>query len=609
MRLFLHRLMAHYVIDTNFFISGFQHNPGTYRKFAKILTEIKAEVAIPTYVKNELRFFVQREIIPHVKVKEIKDVDFQKFIRRLSEKETSLPQKPDLAVIYLAEKMKATVVSSDLKLLEVAELIGLSTLTDSAFVSYVIEDNQEKSSEYFLKELESRLFTAEIRYSVESINRYDPVKRIRKILDSAISVIRTEYEEKLTHAASKDMKEIDGFSIESLQLRELLFEVQSDLTQLEEDFVQGNYQELEGEILTRVREITDHIIDWKLAINEIEDHSTYNDALLLLGRLQYLGCICLIENKKLDLARVYMDKLMMILFQGTKDVNELSIDIHFLRMILLLLSGQLHRLNSYFTPAFEDKCNQYQRSDVFNVIPALILLTVVLGGEKIMEKTTDYNYDNIEFINQLGFKFMQLGELKKASLMFAQTFHLSLNGNNKGLCIACLEYLSWLYFAGLSTAKSEVMELYNLLIKKFPDIKSSYKLQLKLKSSPKELQNFLKANFTPYSSLSTAHKSSFYCLGTMTVHSKGRSHPLIRTMNWEMMSRVGIIDETSELSSKASLGTIIHIVDGNYRFVKASSHFRKQYDVELLMHIDNLSQPTIAFRSTGGWDIKKIEEK
>ena len=600
--------MSQYVIDTNFFISGFQHNPSTYREFAKILKEINVEVFLPTYVKNELRFFVQREIIPHVYVEEIKDSEFQKFIRRLNEKTTNLPQKPDLAVIFLAEKLRAIVVSSDLKLLETAELIGLSTLTDSAFVSYVIEENHDNSSEFFLKELESRLFTAEIRYSVESTNRYDPVKRIRKILDSAISVIRTEYEERLTQTTPTDIEEADGFSIESLQLRELLVEVHSDLTQLEEDFVQGNYKELEGELLTRVREITDYIIDWKLAINSIEDHPTYNEALLLLGRLQYLGCICLIENKKLELARVYMDKLMMILFQGTKEINELSIDIHFLRMILMLLSGQLHRLNSYFTPAFEDKCNQHQRTDVFKVIPALILLTVVLGGEKIVEKTTDFDYDNVEFINQLGFKFMQLGELKRASLMFTQTFYLSLNGKNKGLCIACLEYLSWLYFAGLSSAKSEITKLYNLLIKKFPDIKSSYQLQLKLKSSPKELQSFLKSNFTPYSSLSTAHKSSFYCLGTEIVQSKDRSHPLIRTMNWEMMTRVGIVDETSELSTKASLGTIIHIVDGNYRFVKASSHFSKKYDVELLMHIDNLSNPTIAFRSTGGWDIKKIEK-
>ena len=601
--------MSRYVIDTNFFISGFQHNPSTYSDFAKILKKIDVEVFIPTYVKNELRFFVQREIIPHMSVEEIKETEFQKFIIRLSEKDTSLPQKPDLAVIFLAQKVKATIVSSDIKLLETAELIGISTLTDSAFVSYVIEENQDSSSEYFLKELETRLFTAEIRYSVESTNRYDPVKRIRKILDSAISVIRSEYEERLTQVTPTDIKELDGFSIESLQLRELLVEIQSDLTQLEEDFVQGNYQELEGEILTRVREIIDHIIDWKLAIVSIEDHPTYNDALLLLGRLQYLGCICLIENKSLELAKVYMDKLMMILFQSSEKINELSIDIHFLRMILLLLSGQLHRLNSYFTPAFEDQCNQHQRSDVFKVIPALILLTVVLGGEKVVASTTDYNYDNIEFINQLGFKFMQLGELKKASLMFAQTFHLSLNGKNRGLCIACLEYLSWLYFAGLSSARSDIMELYNLLIKKFPDIKSSYQLQLQLSSGPKELQSYLRTNFTPYSSLSSAHKSSFYCLGTMNVESKGKSHPLIRTMNWEMMARVGIVDETAELAKKSSMGTVIHLVDGNYKFIKASSHFRKKYNVEILMQIDNLSHPTIAFRSTGGWDIKKIEEK
>ncbi len=95
----------------------------------------------------------------------------------------------------------------------------------------------------------------------------------------------------------------------------------------------------------------------------------------------------------------------------------------------------------------------------------------------------------------------------------------------------------------------------------------------------------------------------------MNVESKGKSHPLIRTMNWEMMARVGIVDETAELAKKSSMGTVIHLVDGNYKFIKASSHFRKKYNVELLMQVDNLSHPTIAFRSTGGWDIKKIEEK
>ena len=243
-------------------------------------------------------------------------------------------------------------------------MLGLATLTNSAFLSLVIEDNNDSNQEPFLKELENRLITAEIRYSVESTNRYDPVKRIRKIIDSAISVIRTEYEEKLSQVSKSDLEESDGFSIESLQLKELLTEIQSDFHKLDEDFKQGQHKELEGELIFRVQEITDSLVEWKLAVDKIEDHGIYKEALLLLGRLQYLACICLIENKKIDLARVYMDKLLMILLQSSDASKEYGLDVHFLRMILLLLSGQIQRLNSYFTPAFEDECTQYQRPDV-----------------------------------------------------------------------------------------------------------------------------------------------------------------------------------------------------------------------------------------------------
>jgi hypothetical protein len=599
--------MAVYVVDTNFFISGFQSRPDSYGKFAQVLKKLKIEIFIPVQIKNELRYFVQREILPHVKVGGIIESEFQKFLRKLHDKTTNLPQKPDLAVIFLADKLNATVVSSDLKLLETAELINIPTLTDSAFVRYVIEENTNPAITSFLKELESKLFTAEIQYSVESTNRYDPVKRIRKILDSAISVIRSEYEEKLVKQTQSDLKEGEGFSIESIQLSELLVEIQRDLNRLEDDFLQGKYRELEEELLSRVLEIIDSLVDWKLVVDKIEDHPIYNESLLMLGRLQYLACICLIENKKLDLARVYMDKLLMILFQSSRAVEELGINVHFLRMILLLLSGQTQRLNSYFTPAFEDECNQYQRSDVANVVQALVLLTVVLGGNKAEERAKDYDYDNIEFINQLGFKYMQLGDLNKSGLMFEQTFYLSLNNKNRGMCIASLEYLSWLYFAGLSHAKSTIQTLYNKLIKRFPDIKSSYQLNLNLRTSPKELQKFLTSDYITFDKLSEEQKSSMYCLGIEEVKSKNKTHPLIRVMNWGMMARIGIIDESAELAEKSTMGTVINILEGKYKFVKASSHFKKQFDIELLLQIDKISNPTFVFRTTSGWDLKKLE--
>ncbi|MCK5141374.1 MAG: hypothetical protein KAQ70_04205, partial [Candidatus Heimdallarchaeota archaeon] len=263
--------MGKYVLDTNFFISGFQVQPTKFHKFATLFETLKLDLYITHHIKNEMRFFLQREILPYITVEPVNNKDFQKFIDRLHDQTTSLPQKPDLSVIYAASKLKASIVSSDLKLLETAELLGIKTLTNSAFIKRLIEENEDTGFEPFLKELDSKLFAAEIRYSVESTNRYDPVKRIKKILDSAISVIRTEYEEKLTQQAAVQLKESDGFSLESIQLQELLVEISRDLLHLEEDFVQGQYVELEDELLSRVREITDHLVDWKLAVDTIED--------------------------------------------------------------------------------------------------------------------------------------------------------------------------------------------------------------------------------------------------------------------------------------------------------------------------------------------------
>ncbi len=601
--------MGKYVLDTNFFISGFQVQPTKFRKFATLFESLKVDIFITHHIKNEMRFFLQREILPYITVEPINNKDFQKFMDKIHNQTTSLPQKPDLSVIYAASKLNATVVSSDLKLLETAELIGIKTLTNSAFVKRLIEENEDISIESFLKELDSKLFAAEIRYSVESTNRYDPVKRIKKILDSAISVIRTEYEEKLTQQAAAQLKESDGFSLESIQLQELLVEIGRDMLHLEEDFLQGQYVELEDELLTRVREITDHLVDWKLAVDKIEDQNLYNESLLLLGRLQYLACICLIENKKIDLARVYMDKLMMILFQNSNASEEYGVDVHFLRMIILLLSGQIQRLNSYFTPAFEAACNQCNRSDVSNVVRALVLLTVILKRESVEERSIIEGYDNIEFINQLGFKYMQLGNLDKASLMFEQTFYLSLNSENKGMCIASIEYLSWLYYAGLERVKANIQKMYNDFIKKYPEIKTSYNINLDLTYKPRDLDKYLVKAFKELASMPTEYRSSLYCIGKSHMIVKGKMIPIIRVMNWEINSRIAVLDETNELTPKASLGTSLHLLEGKFRVYKASSHFRKQHNVELIMQIDPLSEQTIMFRNPGGWELSIMESQ
>ncbi|MHA1115082.1 MAG: hypothetical protein ACTSPJ_02810 [Candidatus Heimdallarchaeaceae archaeon] len=601
--------METFVVDTNFFISGFQSEPQKYSKFAQIVKKLKIKIVITSYIKGEMRHFLFRELEPHITVKKVDTEDFNQFLTRLYSLTTSVPQKPDLSVIYVAYKLKAKIVSSDIKLIETAELVNIQSYIDSAFVRYLIEKCDDSSSLKFLQELERKLFSAEIRYSVSSINRYDPVKRISKIFDSAISVIKAEYEEKMSEIKEGDISK-EEFSIQVLQLKELISEVWEDLSILETDFREEKYEELQPELISRVREIIDAIVDWRLASSDIEDHPIYNSSLVLLSRLLYLACICLIENKELELGRVYMDELLMIFFQSTAVVTDLDMEIHFLRIILLLLTEQIHRLPSYFTPAFEDLCVRRNRPDLANLVHTLILLSVVLSNGEIEEEAIPRSYEDIEFINQIGFKFMQQGKTFQSRLMFEQSFHLALNSENYGLCILSLEFLTWLFFSGIPELKTTIEDYYNKLIKKSPKIKDSYKPVLKLRSSKSALKKFVSSSPKLLKEYPKEMRSPYYVLSSETIKIKNIGFvPLIRTMNWDLTARVGIVDEKSSCVEKAVLGSIIYLVDGKYTVIEASSYVKKKFNVELLIFIDQTSEPTVVIKTPGGgWHLPKREE-
>lgn len=594
-----------YVVDTNFFITGFQAQPDTYSLFAEIYSSLNCEVLVPNLIKNEMRHYLQRVIIPHVKVIEIKETEFQKFLRMVHSHTANLPQRPDLSVIFVAYQEGCTIVSSDLKLLDVAELIGVKTLTNSAFARYLLNEVEDSLYQQFLQVLEKKLFAEEIRYSVSSTNRYDPVKRIRKIFESALSVALEEHEAKVDTFA--DIPEREEFSIYSLQLKELIEEIQRDLPSLAADFKEDRFYALEHELISRDKEITDFIVDWKIAIENIEDHPIYNKALEVLGKIQYLLCICLIENKKIELARVYMDKLMLLLFQNTKMDEQYSMDIHLLRMIILLLAGQFDRLASYFIPAFEDQCQQSNRPDIANLIHALILLSVVLSRGEVEETATIAEYDSIEFINQLGFKFMTLGKIKKAELMFAQTFYLALNNNQKGLCIASLEYLTWIYFAGRTKTKTLIEKLYETLVKKFPEIKSSYEPKLKLQRSQKILNTLTTNNkFVDLEKLDTAFKATHYYLSEAYMKLDKKKVSIIKLINWELQVRIGLIDEHGEYSQKMDFGTVLNLLSGKYAIELPSNYIQRKYGVDLLLKVDYSSEPVIVIKSASGWEADYI---
>ena len=91
---------------------------------------------------------------------------------------------------HLANEENVPLVSSDWRLVEVAQELGLTALMNSAFLLMLLEDVSEDEDKNYLQYLYEKIIADEIRHSVNVQAKYDPVIRIQKIMDSAMSVVR-----------------------------------------------------------------------------------------------------------------------------------------------------------------------------------------------------------------------------------------------------------------------------------------------------------------------------------------------------------------------------------------------------------------------------------
>ena len=57
-----------FVLDTNFFISGFEANPSDFGLFLDIITEMGIELYVTTYIMQEIRWYLRRRIKPPIQI-------------------------------------------------------------------------------------------------------------------------------------------------------------------------------------------------------------------------------------------------------------------------------------------------------------------------------------------------------------------------------------------------------------------------------------------------------------------------------------------------------------------------------------------------------------
>ena len=157
-----------FTIDTNFFIAGFGETPKEYEILNKIFRKMKIAIYVPDYVRNEMRWYMRRSIEPLIVVKKVDPKKLAKFEKvAAAQVDMKLPQTPDMAVAYLANKENIPVVSSDLRLVELSHQIGIEAMMNSAFLIMLIGEIKDSVDKEFLQKLYETLFSDEISYSVQ----------------------------------------------------------------------------------------------------------------------------------------------------------------------------------------------------------------------------------------------------------------------------------------------------------------------------------------------------------------------------------------------------------------------------------------------------------
>ncbi|MHA2253705.1 MAG: hypothetical protein ACXAD7_25320 [Candidatus Kariarchaeaceae archaeon] len=570
-----------FTIDTNFFIAGFGSIPSEYDLLHQIFRKNKIQVLIPNYVNNEMRWYMRRIIEPKVIVKEINAKKLAKFELDAQKKvDIKLPQTPDMAVAFLAANEGIPIVSSDLRLVEVAHKMGLEAMMNSAFLVLLLGEIKNRKDQAFLQKLYEKLFADEITYSVKSQGRYDPVVRIQKIMDSALSVVRLQTTSNKTTTLAQIKTEHD-FS-EYWELREATKEVRTDISDYITLLEEGRYQQLSFELKEASSRLSDLATEVRM-LGVGEEDPVYKEALTTIGHILLLASTVAIGAQKLQKAESLVDHLLLILLENDEVEKLLDIEVHLQRITLFFLTGQLTRLKTYFTPAFVELCRKRGREDILILHRTMGILIAVLTNNKAEKTARAKDFSEIQYVIQLGVQFIAVDKIELAWLLLEQAVYMSLNSKMTGLLYAVIEILLPLSF---KTGHQLTPSFQEILLKVKAKDKSLPFEDYDRRSKRNEIvvDDILRKRFTTAKSLPALFTGFLDVISTERVDFKriGRC-TFIRAIEWHSMNFIGIVDPSLSLDEHLTVGSSVKILSGKFRIIEPNQTIKENRKVDVLI--------------------------
>lgn len=531
-----------------------------------------------------MRWYMRRIIEPKLIVKTVNPKKLESFENNSRGKvDVKLPQTPDMAVAFLAHQEKIPLVSSDMRLVEVAEQLGIPAMMNSAFLIVLINEVKDNKDKESLQKLYDMLFSEEITYSVKSQSRYDPVVRIQKIMDSTLNVVRNQVA--LNQAAlatikptAKNAENIFAYT----ELLESTKEVRTDISKYISILEDGDYKKLGIELKDASALLMDLATEARMAGIEEED-TGYKEAMTTIAHLLLLAAAVAIGEQRLDKAESTVDLLLLFLLENDEVEVRLDIDVHLLRITLFFLTEQLTRLKFYFTPTFIELCNRRDRSDILELHRTMGILMTILANKKAEKSAIAKDISEIEYITQLGMQYIAVDKIENAWLLFEQAIYMSLNSNMTGLLYHAFEVMLPLSFTVGYSFKPSFHDLLKLVKKKDKTFMAE-EYQRRSKSNPVVEEDILRKRFVSVKSLPGQFTGFLDVISAENAEFKriGRC-VFIRAIDWQTMHLIGLIDPTLSLDEHLTVGSSIKILEGKFRVIQPSNSIKEGRNIDILM--------------------------
>ena len=583
-----------YVLDTNFFISGFEKNPADFNIFLEIAQDLGIELHVSNHIMQEIRWYLRRRIKDPVQVIKIPIKEIRDFKEEIEKNQISTPSLNDLSNIAAAKEIEGIVISSDLKLVKTCEALDVPVLISSSFIFLLNNVSTNVKQKEILEKIYDTILSDEIRHSVEKRQTYDPVTRIKKIQEHALSVLQNI--SKVNHVKKEVVQEQHYLLPEETNLIEIMNEIEFEFPIFLDQLEKGNLEVLRFELIEAYTVLSDLSLELRVALM---DKESYTEELAIRLKARILFLLSIAEFTLLDLEKLdgHLNTLIEISLVYPKLVADFFMDLHFLRMVYFLVTNNHERLKGYYSEKFLFLCEKQERIDLLRLTRVVILASTIMESGLIDKKAIIDGKDEISLLIQIGYILLQKEQFEHALLILLQSHYLAVNLKDQLLAKDTLELLVILHYSIKERCTEEIFQgiedLKELGVFELPNISFA---------DINELQRIVTTEFIPLDDLSSFLKDWFYIYHRGTIIKEGEISSFILMKNPYFSPRIALIRKTPFSSYDTTPGRQIKLFEGNAKISIPKESTVDGYPVDLVVKFQEKDSKFI-FRGPFGMKI------